>query len=99
MSSELENHAALQNWRVIAYGAVLVGALLAAWPLANTMEPSETERCSIACNKKMKSHTASVPGHWVPVQKEVELLGAKGIREVQAWADTVPQKCECEDSR
>jgi hypothetical protein len=98
MSSELEGHAALQNWRIVAYGAVLTTAVLAAavfvWVTTPAVSPAE--QCSKACVGKMKVFTESVKEHWAPKKEDVEFLGMKGQTEKQVWVETVPERCDCQ---
>ena len=98
MTSELEGHAALQNWRIVAYGAVLTSVVLAAavFTWVTTPSVSSVEKCSKACVGKMKTFTEAVGAHWSHKKEDVEFLGAKGQTEKDIWVETVPERCDCQ---
>ena len=98
MSSELKEHAEMQNWRIIAYGTVATAMILAgsilAW--ATTPSVSPVERCSKACMGKMKSFTEPVPAQWSHKKVDTEFLTMKGQATQDIWLDAVPERCDCQ---
>ena len=96
--SELSEHAALQNWRVIAYGAVVSAMFLSGAVLGWALTPGVTkmESCSKACVGKMKAFTERVPAQWGHLKVDGEFLGMKTKEEQNIWMDEVPAKCDCQ---
>lgn len=96
--SELSEHAAMQNWRVIAYGAVVSAMFLSGAVLGWALTPGVTkmESCSKACVGKMKAFTERVPAQWGRVIEDGTFLGVKTKNDNQVWRDEVPERCDCQ---
>lgn len=98
MTSELGEHAALQNWRIVAYGAVATAMILAGSILSWVTTPSVSpaERCSKACVGKMKSFIEAVPAQWSHKKVDTEFLTVKGQATQDIWVEAVPERCDCQ---
>ncbi len=79
----------LSNWRVMAYGTVLVMSILATAVLVNVEAPNApvgAHRCAVACGEKAMLKWTAAMEHWMERRPDPE---------PDVYHPPTPEVCEC----